>query len=468
MLAAAQADTNKWTPPAPQHYAFVHSDENVIKQQGALDSVFRKLVALHTTHHGKVSIVHIGDSHIQGDGITSVLRNGFRQYFGDAGRGLVFPYQLAGSNAPHDVSASSNTSWRNNRLSISGSTVRTGICGYGIESNKENAMVHMELKNIDGRQESFDRMVFFLGKDKAFYNVTDSSLTTLPSIETHDGMDAPSLVFETDSMLTGFKLTRTVFSPESDYCFYGVSLEHKNDDGVIYHTIGVNGARYDQYTDNDLFWEQLKALHGDLFIISMGTNEAQNRQINEQGLMAVCEAFVKKIHAVAPNAEVLITTPAGSYYKMRKPNASVQAVSHALVYFCEERGYAYWDLDHITSGKAGAAAWKKNGLMSHDLVHYNAAGYQLQGDLLLNAFAKAYNSYAKAHPYKAPKVKPADKTTTPKAGSKKTTATKKDKTAPAGNVSGIDPEVIPKAATASKFDSIPPPHTKKLKVEYSK
>jgi len=462
LLVNAQVDTNIWMPAAPAHYAFVHYTDNSIGQPDKLDSVFKKLVALHTTRKGKVSIVHIGDSHIQGDGITSVLRDGFRKYFGDAGRGLVFPYQLASSNAPHDVSSSSNTSWKNNRLTNPNSPIATGICGYAIQSEKENAAVHIQLKDMDGHQESFDRMVFFLGKEKSTYDLTDSSPAIRPSIETHQGIDAPSLIFETDSPITNFKLTRTVSTPGTEYSFYGVSLEHKEANGVIYHTIGVNGARYDQYVQDDLFWEQLAALNGDLFIISMGTNEAQNRQINEQGLMAVCDSFVRKIHRIAPGASILITTPAGSYYKMKKPNASVLKVSNTLVHFCQEKGFAFWDLDKISGGKTSAIGWRKSNLMSHDFVHYNGAGYQLQGDLLMNAIAKAYNSYAKQHPYKTPK--PASENAIPKKpGTKKAAPSHTDTKQKVND----DEEIMPKGKPASKFDSIPPPHTKKLKVDYS-
>jgi lysophospholipase L1-like esterase len=450
-IAGAQAEAEGWDITPPAHYAFIHYTDNAIAQPLGLDDVFKKLVALRATKKGKVSIVHIGDSHIQGDGITKVLRNGFRQYFGDAGRGLVFPYHVAGTNGPQDISSSSNVSWRINKLTNPGSLIVPGITGYGMETDRENASIHMQLKEVDGHQEYFDRLVFFLGAGKAVYNLSDSGLETLPSIETKVGADTPSVIFETDVMRTGFQLIRTVFDPGSPFNLYGVSMEHKDDNGVIYHTIGVNGARYDQYTEDDLFWHQLAALHGDLFIISMGTNEAQNRQINDQALTVVVEAFVKKIHRAAPGAEILITTPAGSYYKMRKPNASVQQVSRTLSHFCSANGYACWDLDHIDGGKAGAQGWRHSGLMSHDFVHYNAQGYQLQGELLLSALAKAYNSYAKAHPYKAPKM-----------GMNKAIAPVKSQEIAKKNM-----EIIRGSVPNIKQDTTPVFHTKKLKVEYS-
>ena len=70
----------------------------------------------------------------------------------------------------------------------------------------------------------------------------------------------------------------------------------------------------------------------------------------------------------------------------------------------------------MTGGLAATPSWKKYDLISHDLIHYNNMGYQLQGSLLLNALAKGYNIYEKKHPYNpqvkanTPKTKPTTKT----------------------------------------------------------
>jgi hypothetical protein len=395
-MALAQMDTVKWNVPAPDHYSFIHYDENTIAHRTELDSIFMKLVALHATHKGRVNIVHIGDSHLQADGITSVLRNGFQAYFGNAGRGLVFPYPLANTNGPKDLHASSNATWHSNRITNNSSPIETGICGYGMVSANKEATVNVWLKDENGNPEYFNRMVFFLGKQKEDYLLTDSSKSNPISLSTLEDANSPSLVYESDALLSGCALTKTTFG---DYQFYGVSLERKDTGGVVYHTIGANGARYDQWASSNLFWQQVKALNGDLFILSMGTNEAQNPDLSEQAMAALYDSMIHKIHQVAPGAPILITTPAGSYYKGKRPNAVLTKVTNGLIRSAEKNGAAWWDLYNMSGGKKSPAGWKRAGLLGHDLVHYQPKGYQLQGQLLLNAFAKAYNTYAKLHPY---------------------------------------------------------------------
>ena len=399
LCAQAQGSNSPWQPAQAVQYTFIHAGTDTIAGNGGLEMFYKKLAELHADKNATVSIVHIGDSHIQGDGITSVLRNGFRSYFGNAGRGLVFPYQVAASNGPHDVASTSNVKWESNRL-VNPSSYQTGISGFGIYSNRPDAVLCMHLKDMDGRQEYFDRMVFFTGSDSANYLLGDSALKGIHTAATYTGKDAPSFTIATDTLLSGFELMRNGQAGTA-FGFYGVSLELAGTPGVVYHTIGVNGARYDQYVQSALFWEQLPALHGNLFIISMGTNEAQNPFPDERRLTDMCDSFVQKIHAVAPGAAIVITTPAGSYYRKKKPNAAVEKVAHTLKSFCTANGIACWDMFSIGGGMTAVPAWKKAGLFSHDLVHYNNEGYTLQGQLLLSAFAKGYNAYVLTHPVNA-------------------------------------------------------------------
>ncbi len=399
----AQADTAQWLPPEPQHYAFIHDADNVFTQQNRLDTFFRKLVRLKATRRGKVNIVHIGDSHMQADMMTCIVRNGFQDFFGDAGRGLVFPYQLAATNAPKDIHAATNATWTNAKIIGRDLTKKTGICGIGLQTDNKKAFVRMNVRDAELNPCLFNRMVFFLGDDEATYRITDSALSEPAELHTRRYADTPSVVYDAPALLNGFELTKIESATDESFGFYGVSLERNDTCGVLYHTIGVNGARYDQYNNSDLFWRQLKALHGDLFIVSLGTNEAQTLHVNEPAFAAICQTFVQNIRRIAPRATILITTPPGSYFRGKKPNAAVEAVSHALTQVCAAGQMPYWNLNAISGGKTSALGWNKANMLARDLVHFNQSGYQLQGQLFLSAFARAYNSYARQHHYVAPK-----------------------------------------------------------------
>ncbi len=447
----AQSQDSVWNVPMTSEYPFVHIDKNKIENEAVLATVFRKLQKIQNTHKGKLTIVHIGDSHMQGDGMTSVVRKGMQQYFGNAGRGLVFPYQLAGSNAPKDVKSWSNTTWKSNKITIPGMPLATGISGYGIHTCVSNINVCMRLKDEEERYTCFDKMTFFISKSQGDFLLRDSlSEYPLPIKDTN----LSTLTAEISSPIKSFELQR---KGSNLFSFYGVSLENKDSSGVLYHTIGVNGARYDQYLRSPLFFEQLKVLSPDLYIISMGTNEAQTTTLDKTKFIAKCDSFVAALKEISPNAEVLITTPAGSYFRQKKPNGAVSQVTEALNEFTHEKHLPFWDLYNITGGLQETPMWKKYNLIAGDLVHYSAAGYALQGQLLLQSISLSYNNYVEKHPYKKTTI------TVAKPNINKAKPTNNN------GISGINPEiVIPKDSVMKEKVEVSSPQKKKsnIKVEY--
>ena len=88
---------------------------NEIKNNKVLNPIFEKLVNLQKSKVGKLNIVHIGDSHIQADLFSGLMRKNLQQQFGNAGRGLVFPHSLVKTNGTGDVRFSSNQTWESQR-----------------------------------------------------------------------------------------------------------------------------------------------------------------------------------------------------------------------------------------------------------------------------------------------------------------------------------------------------------------
>lgn len=433
----AQKDSARWDVKIPHSYKFVHYTDNQIANAHHLHPFFEELYKLKRDHKGVVKAVHIGDSHIQADMMTSHLRRGCQQHFGNAGRGIVFPYQLAKSNGPTDVTSSSDVTWQYSRLSYTDNTIQTGICGFGIHSSSPQANVKLRLKPVDSVPQYFNKLTFFTGTDKTCYKMAAGNGGE-PVAVAYDSNADSALVYNLPEPASEFEFAGCKGEQSrGNLSLYGVSMEMTDSSGVLYHTIGVNGAQFEQFNRVDLFWQQLRVLKGGLFIVSMGTNEAQNQSMSTDSFYARCDSFLSRVRSINPNAMLLITTPAGSYYKGKTPNAILPQVTSTLVQFCKDRNLAYWDLYTITGGKTGTIQWKKNNLLARDLVHYSAAGYTLQGQLLLEAIAHAYNQYV-VH-------RPKDKKPDPKPKRKKTA---KQTTEPASK-----PDTTPKRPDSRAYDA---------------
>lgn len=374
------------------YHSFIHKESDYILNIRNLDSVFQKLFDLKKEKKGVISIVHIGDSHIQPDFMTGLIRTNLQKFFGNAGRGIVFPYQLAQSNAPFDILSSSGTSWQFNRLAHPEIPITVGVSGFCIQSAANDAAFSLSIKQEENNPQLFNHLKFFLDSSSSWILQTNNNEPIQIRNENNDSSFLKEIFLEHNT--DGFILT----SVPSDNLksFYGVSLENSNA-GILYHTIGVNGARYESFNEAPLFWKQLASLNADLFIVSLGTNEAQKTDFNEISFQQQVNLFLKNLKIASPKAVILITTPADSYYKRRKPNVILKRVCTSLSGFCNHNKIPLWDLYRISSGYGSAYNWLRNGFMNKDRVHFTPEGYQIQGNLLFNAFAKGYNNYISNH-----------------------------------------------------------------------
>jgi lysophospholipase L1-like esterase len=375
-------------------YPFVSTVFNRVFNNSALDPFYQKLYDLKKNDTGTVSVVHIGDSHIQAGFFSGTVRDELQNAFGNAGRGLVFPYQLAGSNAPADIMSSSGVRWDFNRLAHPELLVTPGISGFGMESDAAGAGFHLFLRPDEHGIQEFNRMTFFLDNDSSNTWMVQPDNSDTPYLllkEAKDTIAFPTIALSNSA--SGFQMLS--LPSENKKRFYGVSLGNSRS-GVIYHSIGVNGARYDQYNIAPLFWKQLPALHADLYIISLGTNEAQRAAFARVAFEEELIEFIGRLKAASPGAAILITTAPDSY-KGRSSNKVLKQLNDALTSYCNKNNIPVWDLYRITNGYGSAYSWARRGLMSRDRIHFTADGYRLQGGLLFSALAKGYNEFLEIH-----------------------------------------------------------------------
>ena len=73
------------------------------------------------------TIIHIGDSHIQGDYFSGEIRMQLQSYFGNGGRGILFPYALAKSFGPRGVAVKPLGLWTGFKTLTSNLTEPIGV-----------------------------------------------------------------------------------------------------------------------------------------------------------------------------------------------------------------------------------------------------------------------------------------------------------------------------------------------------
>ena len=414
--------------------------------------VFDKLEAIKKQKQGKVRIVHIGDSHIQADFLTGTARENFQNYFGNAGVGFLFPHKLVKTNGNYLAQYKSNAIVKSNRVTKPIGNSPVGIAGYNLETSSKAFAI--EVKIPDAKYAASSLKIITPGNEPQFqlafsskvvnlggtavkssvhkiksgetlssiaskYNISIAQLKSAnnlkdSSIRAGKVLKVPNQVavdtsfntsqFETETLTKGIashdytsnqSFSRFYLLPNSDFSNYtlnGIVLE--NDlPGITYSGIGVNGSRYSDFNKYDLVFNQLQALNPDLVVVSFGTNESFDKLSDEAYLKSVLK-FIDNVKKYNPNTIVLATTPPPSSLYRKYLNTYAQDYANGLVEMAmTEKNLAVWNLFEVFGGLHGVNSNLSNGLMGNDKVHYTKKGYEQQGQLLSDAFIKAFQDY---------------------------------------------------------------------------
>lgn len=377
-------------------YSFIQQEENELEHSEYLAPVFQKLLTQRTQGGKKITIVHIGDSHILGNFLTQEVRNRMQREFGDAGRGLLFPYKLAQSNGAKDFLAETNCRWSgaNCQRDLSPET-NFGAAGFKLTTLSPNAELTFRLRDTaTSESRLFTKVTVFQRKTALEYDleVRDEHSKQVAQLFIEDDY-ARSYYF--DRPVGSVTLAAKKTAPQQKtLTLDGISIENELS-GVLYHSIGVNGAKYMDFARAKYFARQVADLEPDLVILSFGTNESQGN--TEAGYMRkTMELLTNQILESSPSARILLTTPADSYLRGKGVNPHMAETSEAIRKFAHEKGFALWDLYRFSGGENSSLLWKSHNLMTSDSVHYTKSGYALQGKLLYQSLVKGYNNFVES------------------------------------------------------------------------
>lgn len=324
-------------------------------------------------------VVYLGDSHVQADFGGSVLRRRLSQNR-PAGRGLLIPFRLAGTNEPLDYTFKLKSAYTASKLMRSPWSIEMPFTGIALKPEGRDftfcissatpadcLRFHTLGSCVSVRQVLAD------GVEQQFGTYMDS-----------DGLLCMSL----PTLSNSFEIS---LSGDGDTVFGGVELR-SDSVGVVFHSIGNNGATFSDYGSIGHFGAELSALHPDLVVVALGTNEAFGRKSTDD-LRTNMDALLKNIARYNPGAKILLVGPADCYKKIRRRrrgrrrtvqvvNTKAAAIARTMRLFAEEKGIPYYN-QYAVAGSA--ASQRKAHLLGSDGVHYTAAGYRLWGNLLSDA-----------------------------------------------------------------------------------
>lgn len=425
------------------------NNDRLFVNEQLLTDIFDKLYNLESSDSGKVNIVHVGDSHIQAGFFTDAIRRPLQEVFGNGGYGFVFPYSLVRTNGPRNVKYVTNVAWENQTNVRPWTNLDVGLSGIALYTSSDNYVLQLtaedsfnKIKVIYPTEKPQVRLSTTVEPLKVSSTVSTNvkyhrikSGETLSGISRKYGVTIAQLKkannMRSDRITAGKSLkipSKTVAQvapvildknidcvtlQSVPYCSYytsntpldrisilpvnekisrytlnGIALEN-NSKGIIYHSIGVNGASLKDYNKYPLFFKQLSVLEPDLVVISLGTNESFAR-MSAREYMDEMQHFIANVLSQNQNVSILVITPPPSILRRKRDNPYLSEFIPALI---SQNGFPVWDMFDRMGGVKGIQTGPYAQLIARDKVHYTQQGYEQQGFMFASDFIDTYNNY---------------------------------------------------------------------------
>ena len=384
------ADMSESVSAVYSDYPWLNVGDNHIMLNGADWSILGD--KLNKIEHRPFRIVLIGDSHIQADGATSVVRRTLHERYGSAGRGMITPLRMAGTNEPRDYSlTSSGCRWATARLLPSrGDRI---MLFTGVTVCPADTVFDL---NVRSTECDFSRIkLYYSGGMPELMAVYDST--------------GEEMAFDIESYDDGF-VDILLESPvwECLMCFTSAVDDEASvigglellgcDAGVEFSSIGNNGATYGSYLGVGT-GRGLACMESDLVILSLGPNAAWGSMSDDDFLLTV-DRLVSEIKRENPSVKILLTTPGEAQKALRRsrrskiysPHKKIGHFRDLLLDYGRRNSLPVYDFYNVAGGERSSEHWVKAGLFSRDRIHLSWPGYSLMGQLMSDALIEQFEN----------------------------------------------------------------------------
>lgn len=374
-------------------YNFIRYDLNELHNFGEdrySAGFLQKLEKLVKTGEGRVNIVQIGGSHIQAGTFSGEVRYRFQQMNGDlnAGWGYMFPYRIARTNSPYGYYIRYTGRWQSTRNVEKRKSGNLGIGGISATTSAPETELTILLEDENRLDYRFNKVRVYYEYSGAVYHIAVDSTLLKSETSTSNYIDF-ELKNHVDSLKLIIKKTGT---GSGSFTLHGIITESAPN-GILYHSIGINGAHVPDFLRCQLFNDQLADLKPDLVILGLGINDAYVRNFSAHNFEENYADLIAEIRAAAPNTAIIFTTNNDSYMYRRYVNKNGEKVEESMLKMAKKHNAGVWDMYEVMGGLNSIVLWQKNSLAQADKIHFTREGYLIIGDLFFNALMQRFEQY---------------------------------------------------------------------------
>jgi lysophospholipase L1-like esterase len=359
-----------------------------------------------------IRIMHYGDSQIEGDRITSVIRNKIQNKFGGGGVGLIpvlQPYE-------HSFSIEQENSDNWYRYTLYGKRDTTlPHSYYGVMGSFCRFTPVYDTASFSG--ENFEAWANYYSTNRAYSNTQNFSQISIyyshntePFLmevklngQTQDADFYPSSETVQRARFTfreNLKEIEINFMGEDSPNFYGVSLDKPT--GVAVDNIALRGSSGLFFTKSDyqVMKDMFNMLNVKLIILEFGGNVVPYIGNNYGWYGRLFAKQIRTIRKALPDVPIIVIGLADMSKKQGNKYVTyenLEGIRDALRDATLSEGGVYWDMYEAMGGKNSMPSWvfAQPALAASDFVHFTSRGARIMGQMFYNAFIYEYNLYSK-------------------------------------------------------------------------
>jgi lysophospholipase L1-like esterase len=398
-------------PPAPPVEAPVISRLQAVMPASLLDDsnhgLDHFLEALRRTESGTAGavtrIVHYGDSPTTADLITGDVRSLLQKRFGDGGHGFILVAKPWAWYQHKDVELN-GSGWQSSAASHF--EAKDGMFGLGGVSFTGAGKSRSHIVLETGAHSHFE--VWFLRQPDGGTLAFSADGKTLGSIETAGDTKAPGFAsFDVPGGASELEL----HVEQGKVRAFGVSAEKPGPAGVVYDSLGLNGASITVLSRmfNAAHWAaELRHRNPQLVVINYGTNEADFADFVDKGYEKELREAIRRLRAALPEASILVMGPMDRGHRTGPGEIETMATIPRIVAIQKrvalETGCGFFDTFSAMGGEGTMARWyaAQPRLVSADFIHPYPAGGKMIAVVFVREIGLALNRYKLRHADKPP------------------------------------------------------------------
>jgi len=345
-------------------------------------------------------IMHYGDSQIELDRISSVLRQTLQEYFGGSGPSMIPAVQRIPS-----ISVVQRASGGLTQYNVYGdsTTHRVSHKRYGVMTQMSQTAGESNVSfSTTSHSHSFEKVkeisqvAVLVGHNSEGFTVSLSSNNTLvgkQSLKADEGLN-----------LIRWKLPenakRGTITMKGNAEVYAVLLDGSN--GVAVDNVPLRGCSGTVFTriNEAVMKESFKLLNTKMIILQFGGNRMPSISSVKAipKYMEELENQIAYFRRVAPDATLLFIGPADmgkSSEGKIKTWTNLPALNDSLKAMALNNKVAYWDMFRVMGGEGSMAQWVKHNppLAGPDYIHFTHSGAQKMGSALSKSLMTYYDFY---------------------------------------------------------------------------